>query len=98
MIMNDFFEKSPLDELESNEYNELVIKFCSLVCILKNKKMNYPSIFVTIISDNDLMQLYVDYCGFTCERDAVLQFLNFDESIIKSKFLKKVINRNGKTA
>lgn len=92
MMHNEFFEKSPLDELELSEYNELVIKFCVLVCLIKNKKMNYPSIFVTIISDDDLMDLYVEFCGFSSKREAVLQFLRFDESIIKSKFLKKVIN------
>jgi len=86
-----------LYELELNEYNELVIKFCVLVCIIKNKKMNYPSIFVTIIGDDDLMELYLEFCGFSCEREGVLQFLKFDESIIKSKFLKKIINNGTRT-
>jgi hypothetical protein len=92
--MNEsFFEKSPLDELEYLEYHDMILNFCSYVCILKNKKMNFPSIFVTVIEDATLMQIYVDFCGFDDDREAVLEFLKFDESIVKSKFLKKVINK-----
>jgi hypothetical protein len=93
---NTFFEKSPLDELENIEYHDMILNFCSYVCILKNKKMNFPSIFVTVIEDKQLLQTYIEFCGFDDEREAILEFLRFDESIVKSKFLKKIINRSGK--
>ena len=91
-----FFEKSPLDELENEEYNDLVIKFCSYVCQIYDKKMNFPSIFVKIIEKPEIFEAYVEFCGFDSPKEAVLQFLKFDESIIKSKFLKKIINQNGR--
>jgi|AntRauTorcE11898_2_1112593.scaffolds.fasta_scaffold104078_2 hypothetical protein len=95
MIYNNLFEKSPLEELEFNEFHEMILKFCTYVCMLKNKKLNYPSIFVAIVEDKGLLELYTEFCGFDNTRDSILEFLKFDESITKSKFIKKVIN-NGR--
>lgn len=93
--MLEFVERSPLEELESREYYKLILTFCTYVCIIKNKKMNYPSIFVTVIEDDDILDAYIKFCGFEEEREAILEFMKFDESIIKSKFIKKVINNGG---
>lgn len=93
--MNEFTDKSPIDELQDEEYYNLIINFCSFVCILKNKKMNFPSIFVEVIRNPMILESYIDYCGFDCARDAMREFMKIDESIVKSKFLKKYINQNG---
>lgn len=90
--METFFEKSPLEELESKEYHDMILTFCTYVCIIRNKKMNYPSIFVSVIEDKTLLDLYIEFCGFDDSRDAIMEFMKFDESIVKSKFIKKVIN------
>lgn len=94
-MLIDCVEKSPLEELESREYYDMILTFCTYVCMIKNKKMNYPSIFVTVIEDDTLLDAYIEFCGFDEEREAILEFMKFDESIIKSKFIKKVINNGG---
>ena len=93
--MNKFTEKSPADELQDEEYYDLIINFCSFVCLLKNKKMNFPSIFVEVIKNPVILHLYIDYCGFDDSREAMREFMKIDESIVRSKFLKKYINQNG---
>lgn len=88
-----FLEESPVNEIECDEYHELVLNFCTFLCILKNKKMNFPSIFVEILKDEGICELYVDFCGFSSKRDAIREFMKIDDSIVRSKFLKKYINK-----
>ena len=89
-----YIEEPPTKEIESDEFYELVLNFCTFICLLKNKKMNFPSIFVEIIKDRDILTLYTEFCGFSDERDAVREFMEIDDSIIRSKYLKKFINQN----
>lgn len=91
--MIEFNDNSPLDELEKEEYNNIALKYCSFICILTNKKMNFPSIFVQIMETPQYFDMYKKVCGFENDVDAVREFLYLDESIVKSKFLKKIINR-----
>ena len=89
-------EESPLHHIQDNEYYGLVLNFCTYMCMVKNKKMNFPSIFVEIIKNPDILSLYCDFCGFSDEREAVRAFMEIDDSIVRSKFLKKYINqKNG---
>lgn len=91
--IDDFFESSPLEKIEREEYGNILVKFCAFVCILKNKKMNFPSIFVHILSEPEYFEAYKKVCGFDNNVEAVREFLAFDESIVKSKFLRRVINK-----
>lgn len=91
-ITNINFDKTPLESMEIDEYNFIIEKFCSLICILTNKKMNYPSIFVTVAETPEFFKMYKRLCGFDDSREAIMAFLKFDETIVKSKFLKRVID------
>jgi len=89
--MNNYFENSPLEELQTVEYHKHILDFCSFVCMLYNKKMNFPSIFVMVIENEKLKRIYMDLCNFDCEREALMEFLKIDETIVKSKFVKRII-------
>lgn len=92
MTLGKFVEKSPISDIEEEEFYSLLLNFCTYVCLKYNKKMNFPSIFVAIINNKDMLKCYMDFCGFNSEREALLAFMGVDDSIIKSKYLKKVIN------
>lgn len=94
--MNEYFDKSPLDILELEEYDKILLNYCSFICILQNKKMNMPSIFVTILDNEVYFEAYKQICGFDDDREAILSFLKYDYNIVKSKFLKKIINKSEK--
>ena len=91
--MDKYIESSPLEEILDEEYHDMVLNFCTYVCILKNKKMNFPSIFVEILKDRDIYEVYLDFCGFDDEREGMREFMKIDDSIVRSKFLKKYINQ-----
>ena len=92
-MIDHFFEKSPLDDLESQEFHNLILDFSTYVCILRNKKMNFPSIFTSLLESDELLDCYMQMCGFDDKRQALREFLKIDEGIAKSKFIKKVINK-----
>lgn len=89
-----YVEESPVRNMENDEFYELMLNFCTYVCMIKNKKMNFPSIFVEIIKNPDMVDLYCKFCGFSDQREALKAFMEVDDSIIRSKFLKKYINQN----
>jgi len=91
----NILDNNPYEELRDEEFYRLVLDFCTFVCLVKNKKMNFPSIFVEILRDNDILDVYVKYCGCEDKREAILEFMKIDETIIRSKYVKKYINQNG---
>ena len=92
MLINN---ETPVEDIEREEYFGLLLDFCTFVCILRNKKMNFPSIFVEVLKDRAILDAYLEFCGFTDERDGLREFMRVDESITRSKFVKKYINQNG---
>jgi hypothetical protein len=92
MSLGKFIEASPVKDIEDTEFYDLLLNFSTYVCLLNNKKMNFPSIFVAIITDADIKECYMEFCGFDDEREALLAFMQVDDSVVRSKFLKKVIN------
>lgn len=96
--MNDLVELhdvSPYEHITNDEFVEIIEKFSSFICILENKKMNMPSVFVCLIENEDYFRIYMRLCGFDDPREAVMKFLNYDHSISKSKFINKIKNSLG---
>lgn len=89
MEVFDLVVKSPLDILENEEYENIINIYCSLICTLKNKKMNIPMIFVETVTKKSYFEIYKLMCGLDDDVTAVRKFLDFDHSIIKSKYSRK---------
>jgi hypothetical protein len=86
-------EVSPQDILVNDEFFELLEMYCSLLCILVNKKLNFPTIFVHTVQTPEYIEFFKSLCGFDNDIDALREFLKYDNSIITSKFTKKVFNQ-----
>lgn len=95
-MTKDFYSETPSNNMETNEYHSILIKFITFVILVNNKKTNLPSLFNQIFEDKELFDLYKKMCGFDDDIDAVREFLYFDESISKSKFIKKIVNHKQK--
>lgn len=74
-------------ELEITFYS-----FCSFVCMLKNKKMNIANIFITVLSDQELLDLFIHLCDHTSKYDAARTFFSIEPSLQTSKYIKRYIN------
>lgn len=86
-------EISPQEILLDREFFGLLEKYCSLICILVNKKLNIPTIFVHTVQTPEYLDFFKEFCGFESDIEALREFLKYDNSIITSKFTKKIFNQ-----
>ena len=83
---------TPISKIEDGESKNLFIKFCALISILNNRKINLANIFLLLLKEKKILQLYMNICEFDHEFEALKYFLEYDSSIHKSKYIKKYLN------
>ena len=86
----------PSAKICEREFRTLFLRFCALVCILHNKKLNLANIFLLILKEKKIKRLYKAVCEFECDYEAYRAFLGFDGSLHKSKYIKKYLNARAK--
>jgi hypothetical protein len=74
------------------EYKAHFLTFCSLICILHNKKLNLANIFLLVLKDPAIKELYMNICELDHEYEALKLFLEYDTALHKSKYIKKYLN------
>lgn len=82
----------PTASVVAAEQKHTFLCFCSFVCIAHNKKLNFANIFILILKDNSLRELYMKLCGFDSDFDAIKSFLDYDSALYKSKYIKKFLS------
>jgi|TARA_Y100000310_G_scaffold341610_2_gene441319 hypothetical protein len=76
------------------EFTDNLLKYCSLVCIINNKKFNLANIFILTLKNTYLREVYKTMCDIDSDYEAVLKFLEYDTTLHKSKYIKKFLNNN----
>ena len=79
------------------ELKDLFLNFCSFLCIVHNKKLNLPNIFLLLLKEDKVNKLYKDMADFDTDYEAFKSFLDYDSSLHKSKYIKKYLNATYKT-
>tara|TARA_Y100000310_G_C20653192_1_gene800605 strand:+ start:817 stop:1122 length:306 start_codon:yes stop_codon:yes gene_type:complete len=82
----------PSAQVCDDEFRQLFIKFCSLVCILYHKKLNLANIFLLVLKEDRIKKLYMSICEFDSDYEALKCFLQYDNTLHKSKYIKKYLN------
>jgi hypothetical protein len=90
--MNVDTEEETLTEYESGH---LFLAFCSLVTLLHTKKMNLANVFLILLQNSSLRELFKVYCDVETDFAMVQAFLKFDPSLHKSKYIMKYLNSKG---
>ena len=83
---------TPMSRIEDAESKTLFINFCTLINILSNKKVNLANIFLLLLKEKKILELYLKVCEFDHEFEGLKYFLEYDSSIHKSKYVKKYLN------
>ena len=83
---------NPSVRLCEEELKDLFINFCTFLCIVHNKKLNLPNIFLLLLKEEKVKNLYKDMCDFDTDYEAFKSFLDHDSSLHKSKYIKKYLN------
>ena len=82
----------PSSRLKEEEFRQDFLCFCSLMCIIHNKKLNLANIFLLLLKNKTIMNLYMNMCEFDNEYMALKTFLEYDNTLHKSKYIKKYLN------
>lgn len=82
------------NELEKNELNHNFLCFCSLLCIINNKKLNLPNIFLLVLKNETYKSLLKYLLTIDNDYDLLKFFIDYDYTISKSKYISKYLNSN----
>ena len=87
-------ERSPSISLETAEFEHAFYSFCSLVSILNGKKMNFPTVFLKLLQNKNLRNIYLLMINEENEFVGIKKFIEMEPSIAKSKYITKYLNKN----
>ena len=97
-LEHEDIKADPCARICENEFKVLFLCFCSLMCILHNKKLNLANIFLLLLKEKKAIDLYKQICEFDNDYAALKSFLEYDVTLHKSKYIKKYLNaKNGTT-
>ena len=83
---------SPRAKMYEKEFNSAFLRLCSLICILKNKKLNIPNIFIEILKNDNVRMVYKYICDIETDYEAISKIIEQEPNVVKSKYVKKFLN------
>ena len=86
----------PSHNLITEESDHIFLSFCTFVMNLKGKKLSVQNVFVQTLQDEKLKNVMKTMMSLDSDYELVRVFLNYDNSICRSKFVTKWINQNNK--
>ena len=92
LLIPKFGMDNPRSGLYEKEFQTAFVRVCSLICILKNKKLNMPNIFIEILRNDNIRCIYKRLCDFDTDYEAISKIIEIEPSVIKSKYIKKFLN------
>jgi len=94
-ILENFIGQSdPLSQICTKEYIEGVFKFGSYLSIMRNKKINPNGLFVAILENRHLRDLFVIVTHSENMQEALLGLLQLYPSLLKSKNTKRLFKKS----
>ena len=78
------------------EQDHLFLAFCSFVTLIHAKKLNLANVFLMVLQNKSLRDLFKHYCDASSDFAVVQAFLSFDPSLHKSKYVMKYLNNTKK--
>lgn len=82
----------PVERTYYREYHHGFLSFCTLVCMLKNKKLNLANIFLIMLQEPKIRSIFKHMCDIDNDYDALKRFLEHDITLHKSKYIKNFLD------
>ena len=83
----------PFDEMQDIEFNKSFYSFCTYVTLVYDKKMNFATVFLKILENKTLRDMFVSIIDEDNEFGAIQKFIHTEPSICKSKYVTKFLNK-----
>jgi len=85
---------NPASMIIEQESEHILLSFCSFCTLLKGKKLSTQNVFVLILQDDKLREILKELLGADNNYEVIRLFLDYDPTIIKSKYITKYLNTN----
>jgi len=85
---------NPASTIIDRESEHILLSFCSFSTLLKGKKLSTQNVFVLILQDDRLRDILKELLGADNNYEVIKLFLEYDPTIIKSKYITKYLNTN----
>lgn len=82
----------PLSNLIRNENEHLLLCFCTYCTLVVGKKLSLQNVFLLVIKEKRYRELFKELTGIGTDYEIVKLFIDFDNTIVKSKYITKYIN------
>jgi hypothetical protein len=93
-ILNTIKDNDPVERAYRDEYNHCFLSFCTFICMLKNKKLNLPNIFLIMLQDDTIRSIFKEMCDIDTDYEAFKKFLEYDATLHKSKYIRNFLDQN----
>lgn len=82
----------PYNSMIENEQLHLFMCYCTFVVNLHGKKMSVQNVFVHTLQNSKMRDLLKRLLSLDTDFEVVKTFLDFDPSLVKSKYVTKYLN------
>lgn len=89
-----YVSESPTNSIINRETDHLLLSFCTFCTLIKGKKLSLQNIFVLILKEEKLRNILKDLLCVDNNFELVTIFLQFEPTIVKSKYITKYLNAN----
>lgn len=83
----------PVSRVDTYEQDVSFRRFCAFMCIMHNKKLNLANIFLLLLKNAQIRQLFKMMGDFETDYDCLKYFLQRDPTLYKSKYIKNYIQQ-----
>jgi hypothetical protein len=88
----------PSNSMIENEQWHLFLCYCTFIVNIQGKKMSVQNVFVHTLQNDKMRNLLKKLLCMDTDFDVVKMFLDFDPSLVKSKYVTKYLNNRSKTS
>lgn len=94
-VLNDFNSRTnPLSQICTKEYILGVFKFGSYLSIIHNKRLNPSAIFICVLENREIRELFAEITHSDSVREALLGLLQLYPPLLKSKNTKRLFKKS----
>ena len=94
-ILDDFIGRSdPLSQICTKEYIDGVFRFGSYLSIIQNKKINPSALFVSVLENRHLREIFIEVTYSENIQEALLGLLQLYPTLLKSKNTKRIFKKS----
>ena len=83
----------PYDSIQDEEFLHSFYSFCTYVSICGDKKMNFATVFLKILENKGLCDIFISIIEEENNFTAIQRFIRTEPSVTKSKYITKYLNK-----